>query len=75
MIPLHIHLNQRELMLLAGIIGSSKSDELMYLYEEIYSHLSEVELEIVDEFIMRYINYNVDESEILDDAIEAWKSN
>lgn len=75
MTPLHINLSPRELMLLAGIIGSSKSDELMYLYEEIYSHLSEVELEIVDEFIMRYINYNVDESEILDDAIEAWKSN
>ena len=69
-IPVHISINERELMLLTAVLGSTKSDELFELYDDFYSRLTEEEMEVVDILVDKLINVNIDESELLDETIE-----
>lgn len=68
-----LYLSSKQAVILAGILGSSTSEVMYPVFEEIYDLLDEYEEELADEFTQHYINYNLPEEEILDDVIDILK--
>ena len=66
-------LTSRQRILLAGILGATKSEEIYEMFASVMDELSPVEEELSLLFTERYINVNIDESEILDEIIEKYK--
>ena len=67
-----LKLDKRQAILVTAILGSSFSEEVYEVYEELYTKLTQEQLELVDELSYHLINVNINESELLDEVEEAY---